>query len=510
MTILDKKTRRDVIPRWRPSRAAGSDYDSRSTAVRKNREPLEGAQATAASLIEQFDKTKNPFYATEALSAALVTQARADAIHAAEKLAKLDLSSRPALAAQIAQVLADEDAENVRSEQHGSRRDVTRARISTYKRIVGSYPQSALVWLDLALSYTALGQAAQAKRAVLVASSLEPDHRSVARSSSRFHVHNGEFDLAISVIERSRNLKVDPWLISAHIATARASGYSSKLVSAGRKMFKDVNMRPDQISELGAALATNEVENGNISLARKIVARSMLMPTENAVAQIAWLEAVGDVDFGASSSASKLPKAFEARTLEKVEQGDWRGSCVEAAGWLVDQPFSSRPAIHGSYVAATFLEDYELSLKFAEAGYIANPKDVVVMNNYAVGLAETGSIARARSIFDDAVAVAGADWRSILRATDGLISYREGNLERGRAAYREAKNYFRDRGELRNELLATIYQVREECRLDRPIDYLSPLRELIERLNVGDDDPDFSALQKLLLQMSDSPVSGRT
>jgi hypothetical protein len=275
-------------------------------------------------------------------------------------------------------------------------------------------------------------------------------------------------------------------------------------------MFKDVNMRPDQISELGAALATNEVENGNISLARKIVARSMLMPTENAVAQIAWLEAVGDVDFGASSSASKLPKAFEARTLEKVEQGDWRGSCVEAAGWLVDQPFSSRPAIHGSYVAATFLEDYELSLKFAEAGYIANPKDVVVMNNYAVGLAETGSIARARSIFDDAVAVAGADWRSILRATDGLISYREGNLERGRAAYREAKNYFRDRGELRNELLATIYQVREECRLDRPIDYLSPLRELIERLNVGDDDPDFSALQKLLLQMSDSPVSGRT
>lgn len=461
MTVIDKKVRRDVIPRWRLS-AAKLDLDA-LPAKRKKVELSLGPQQDPASLLREFHASRKPLFASEALSSALALGDRGIAVEAAKALSGFDLSARPALADQVKMILADGSSPD--RSPAPSLEVKAKSQIQRFKRIVRGYPRSPLAWLDLAFAYSAVGQLEQAKSAVLAAVSLEPNHRAVVRSASRFFVHKGEFDRALSVISRSELLQADPWLVSAHIATARAAGTSSRLIGSGRKMFKDTNFRSDQISELGAALATTELEHGNRLLAQKLVSRALVEPTENAVAQVGWLEATGGANFDVAGMAEKLPTAWEARTFELFERGEWRKSCEQAKQWLCDQPFSSRPAVHGSYVAATFLEDYELSLAFAEAGYRANPTDIVVANNYAVALAETGRLAEARRVFADAMRSPDPNWRWTLRATEGLLLYREGDVEGARAAYQGARRHFSEQSDKRSELLASVYQAREELRL---------------------------------------------
>lgn len=350
MTILDKKVRRDVIPRWRLSTSTrGLD----ALPAKDGRGDVSvGLHQDPDSLIREFRITGKPLFASEALSSALTLGDTQAAMNAAVLLNKVDLSSRPLLAAQVNQVLQQEVLENPASLSIEER---SRNQIRKYKRIVRGYPRSPLAWLDLAFAYAAIGQVDRAKDGVLAAIALEPNHRGVVRAASRFFVHKGEFDHALSVIDRSKLLPSDPWLVSAHIATARAGGVLSKQIGVGRKMFKSGDYRQDQISELGAALATNELEHGNSKLAQKIVSKALLQPTENAVAQIAWLETTASTEFDAADAARNLPNAWEARTFETFERQEWARSCEEAKYWLCDQPFSSRPAVHGSYVAATYL-----------------------------------------------------------------------------------------------------------------------------------------------------------
>lgn len=259
-------------------------------------------------------------------------------------------------------------------------------------------------------------------------------------------------------------------------------------------MIKEQSLRPDQISELGLALATNEMEHGNSKLAKRLIDRSLVDPTENAVAQVTWLETTTNSDFDVSGVADTLPDAWEARTFELFEKKEWMKSCEEAMRWLCDQPFSSRPAVHGSYVAATFLEDYELALRFSELGYRANSTDVIVANNYAVALAETGRVDEAAKVLSDALRGNSAAWRWTLRATEGLLLYRQGNIEAGRRAYGEARSWFSGKNDERTALLAAVYQAREEARIGNALEALELVRPLLDS-RAGSTAPDHDALK---------------
>ena len=109
----------------------------------------------------------------------------------------------------------------------------------------------------------------------------------------------------------------------------------------------------------------------------------------------------------------------------------------QARNWLSDQPFSRRPAIHGSFIATTFLDDFTRAEEIARAGLVANPRDFSLLNNLAVALAKSG---RER---DAASAIArirpsdlSIDNRIVWLATNGLIQFRLGLLDAGRALYR--------------------------------------------------------------------------
>lgn len=477
MSTISKMERRDVVPRWRLSRSVNPDLDALPANVSSDA-VTSGINRSAQEILVDFDVTQKPMIAAEALSVAVAEGSDEEARLAARKLVSFDLSGRPLLASLVNEILREE-SQGVATVTNLDSEESARDLIRKYKLLVRAYPHSSLSWLDLAFSYSGVGQNEQAKIAVDTAVGLDRDHRGVVRASSRFYLHSGDLEKALWVIGRARDFREDPWLMSAHLATSRAAGMRSPHVSLGRRMFKDDKWRDDQISELGTALATNELEHGNRKLAAKLVERSVRAPTENAVAQVGWLETISDADFDAKSLASRVPNAWEARTFEMYEVGDWRKSCEEAACWLLDQPFSSRPAAHGSFVAATFLEDYDLSLRFSEAGFRANPKDAVVINNYAVSLAEIGRVSEARTVFD-AHMRDSKHQRATSKATEGLILYREGRVEEARAAYNQAKREFVTSNDERSQLIASVFQAREELRRGNSTEASELIKPLLE------------------------------
>ena len=66
---------------------------------------------------------------------------------------------------------------------------------------------------------------------------------------------------------------------------------------------------------------------------------------------------------------------------------DWKGVVAASMDSLLDEPFSSRPAVLGSFAAATGLEDYGLAVNITGNGLIANPNELGLINNLAFSLA---------------------------------------------------------------------------------------------------------------------------
>ena len=133
------------------------------------------------------------------------------------------------------------------------------------------------------------------------------------------------------------------------------------------------------------------------------------------------------------------PCSYEANAWFACQDSKWDKALHEAQLWLVDQPFSSRPALLGSYIACSAVEKYDLAVAFAEQGLLSNPKDFILQNNLAFALASRGDIDEASRALRK-IDVGGLDdgQRVVFDATVGLVLFRSGNLEAGRSCYRAA------------------------------------------------------------------------
>lgn len=109
-------------------------------------------------------------------------------------------------------------------------------------------------------------------------------------------------------------------------------------------------------------------------------------------------------------------------------------------GWLVDEPFSVRPTELGTFVSLVPTEKFDVAARLAEHGLIANRKHPLLLNNLAVALASSGQAKEAVKIFQQIRTTdIGDPGLNIARvATGGLISFRLGEPDLGRALYLEA------------------------------------------------------------------------
>lgn len=325
------------------------------------------------------------------------------------------------------------------------------------------YPADPILWTNFACLYLSLGQNRQARRAIRAALSLAPQNRFVLRSASRILLHINEGDEGRAVLLRSANLKSDPWLLSAEISIAAALRAKSDQMTLAQKWVEGQRFSPFDISELAAELATIQAIDGNAWAGKKCLRRALEKPCENAIAQAAWLARIP----GMPGVSEQITTSYEANAWITRRTGHLRQSLLETRHWLNDQPFSGRPAKAGSFIASR-LNRHQDGVKFAEQGLRCNPDDAMLLNNLAFSSAKNGDVKKARDALNRTRAAGlTSHEQHVLIATNGLVAFREGETQEGRALYLQAIRWFREKGEI-SEAVALTYYAIEELRARTP------------------------------------------
>jgi tetratricopeptide (TPR) repeat protein len=305
----------------------------------------------------------------------------------------------------------------------------------------------------------------KARQMVSVALRLLPDNRFVVRSAARLFVHQNDLHRAHETLLATSRLRQDPWLLAAEIAVASAAKHTSRLIKHGLTMLDTGRHSPFHLSELASSIATLELEAGNTRRARKLLALSLVSPSENALAQAAWLNRNVSVVL-LDEAVLTQSVSWEANAWEAFRKGNWRIAMGEARNWLLDQPFSGRPAVLGSYIAAVCLESNEDSIEIAKLGLMANPNDKTLLNNLAFALARLDRTTEARQFLRriDPAGLSQVE-RIAWLATSGLLRYREGAPLEGETLYRDAISLADKTNNAERGALAQMYFALEQRRL---------------------------------------------
>jgi tetratricopeptide (TPR) repeat protein len=356
--------------------------------------------------------------------------------------------------------------------------------------------------VDLARHYVTLGQTEKAEQAILRALQTHPDNRFILRAAARFFAHTGDFDRARYYLHRSPRTKIDPWLIATDIAVADAAGKTSRVATIGRALLKQGNLHPSQLTEVASALATLELDSGKTRQARQLFEQSLSAPNDNAIAQAEWATSkLGALQIDVKLLAS--PLSYEARALDAFSNAEWKNVMHETKEWLDDEPFSSRPVLLGSFVAAVALDQHNESARIVRQGLRANPNHFGLRNNLVFALACAGHLDEAQAEFlDISMQDAAQHERIALIATSGLIEFRLGRAEAGRVAYEKALALARASKDQDRITSLFAFWAREEVlsKTDSAPKILSQATEAIRR---NKHRPGIDALEKMLSRYLD-------
>ena len=336
-------------------------------------------------------------------------------------------------------------------------------RISQLRKLVISFPRDAFAWHDLAYYYNMIGESEKADRAMLAALRVSDSHRVIARGASRFYLHKKDNERALSVLRRSQFFAKDPWLLSAHLAVAQVSGLESSHLSVAKRLLDEMGPQI-KTSELGMAVATHELFHGKLKKAKAIARDAGQNPTENALAQAVWLSPRMNTNIVTGKEIAQARQGYEARCWEAYYLGRWRESMDHVLEWLRFEPYSIVPSLHGSFVASTLLQDYQLATAIALFGLSANPGDWMLRNNLVVALVKGGRIEEAKAEFEklhdlEEVKRDIAVWS----ATQGLMKYRTGETEAARSLYESARLELVKRRDRSAQIVLALYQSVEEA-----------------------------------------------
>lgn len=376
----------------------------------------------------------------------------------------------------------------------GTSLDQIRIRIAYLKSVLIEYPNNPIAWIALARSYVALGQNDRAERAIQAALVLAPTYRYVLRSASRYFIHLRDPGRALAILDRSPVTIRDPWLLSAQLAIAQVAGESPRNVKVAERMAESRSFSSRQISELTSALGGLELLNGRQRFARRYFKQSLIDPTENALAQAIWTQKIlphMDIPLDPLQSA----QTYEANARRALAERRWPDSVNACRAWLEDEPFSSRPAVLGSFICAVALEDFITSELMCRKGLQANPRHDLLTNNLVVSLACLGRIEEAQATLSAlASGVPDGETNITLTATRGLVAFRAGRVNEGRLFYDIA--IARIQSNQRLKALAMLHYALEELRVDLKRGQV--IGSEAEKSAIGVDDPAIQILKDRL------------
>lgn len=348
--------------------------------------------------------------------------------------------------------------------------DFGRERVAPLRKSVRAHPINPIAWSDLALSYATLGQVEKARLAMKVALSLGRSNRFILRSAARCFMHMGEPDRAVTILNRSGLCPFDPWIASAEIAISESVGLKSKSIRNAKSLIKDDNLSHFSRSELAVGMGTMEMKNGSAGRAKMLMRQALRDPTENALAQVEWMA----TRLGANISnivqlGKRVPASFEAQARHSFIKKQFEDSLKASEMWGRYQSLSSRPIIFSSYVASVCLDDDKQVLRILDTSLPAQRNDPLIINNYAFSLARSGNVADAvQALRKVNFRVLSDRQKSVLTATQGLISFRRDNVEQGRKLYSMAVRGFELINDPRSAAIAVYFWAVEEKRIRSP------------------------------------------
>jgi tetratricopeptide (TPR) repeat protein len=456
--IIDAPRR--VVPRWRGlvQTIAQKELFLAPSGISIPATPVD---TTAAERI--WAKWKTEHAAGELVSAALLSHSSPFAREAAEHLLRKNSSASP-----VAKQVAQRVLQNILG-QTGARSDEEAAEntasVTLLRRALVVNPFDPYRWVELALRYTTLGLLRKAERALKTAYGLAREDRYVLRSLTRFELHLHRPDEALDVLTRSARLRSDPWLLASYFATATIAEKRIRFYKDAQRLNDSGSVSSFNKAELGAELATIELAAGNDKRARRLFRQALIEPTENVVAQAVWTSFKTKSQF-AQTYGPAPTRNFEADALTALYASNWKLAFEQAKNWLQDEPFSERAALLASFLGSVALESFDEAQKIAEAGFTANPDNRVLLNNVAFCQASTGNIEAAKRTLARAKSIKARDDSSIIPvlATEGLIAFREGLIDEGRACYTEAIEHAEKCHADAQAAMAQMFLAKEEVR----------------------------------------------
>ena len=440
MTGFSPVRNRKVVPRWRPFQKTLFLGELDSTSYLSK--PREYKNHYLSKKISNWRNDRTAVHAADALGTAIVLGRELEVTDVANYLVK-DCGDNWRFGLELANRVLNPTINSQQSSLYPTEIQIEEQckLVKIYRNLLRLESKDPITWVDLSLVYASLGFSEKAEKCMNVALHLARENRFVIRSASRLWIHQDDPEKAHHLIVQSHRTKHDPWLLAAEIATGETANVTPTFTSISRRILKHRVFDAKHLSELASAMATLELEAGNIRRARKYFAQSLEQPTENSIAQAVWAsqEKIA-IQFETESLTNS--KSFEASCQYFVTHGDWKNAINQCLNWQFDQPFSSMPGILGSYLAAVVLEDYSTCEKFAEFSLRANPRNSTLLNNLACAQINLGELEKAENTLSKINILRASnetsETRVVVKITRGLLRTRKGNIDEGRKLYEEA------------------------------------------------------------------------
>jgi len=365
---------------------------------------------------------------------------------------------------------------------------VYRANIHKIRLRLNQTPEDAILWIDLAYYYLLSGNIKKAEKCINISLNINSENYHIIRSAARFYVFLEEPEKALYLLRKAASLKTNPLVLASEISISEAFDLRSKNIKNASAMIESAKFSDTILSELLGTLATLEFNTGASKKGKKLLEKSLIAPNENTIAQIQFLSKKFDGSF--DPTKFHVPCRYEADAWNLYQQQNYYLALDQAEKWFYFQPFSSRSAILYSYLQISIFEDEKKALSLIDSALCLSPDDFALLNNKAVALARSGDTDGAKHIsllFESRTDIEEED-KSIIKATCGLIAFREGEPERGRLLYKEAINEFKSTNQVIRECRAYYYLAQEEKRINCSDNerYFSLAREIAIKNNIKD------------------------
>ena len=482
---------RKVIPRWRTF--AKTLKSKELSSVTETNAPTQIVSNVLGPKIKEWLENRSVGHAADVVGTALTLGRAGQVSDVAQFLLSRDIGVSPWVNELAERVVGKAKEKQILPREDADDQQTLHERVRLLRWLLREESRDPITWVELSRVYAILGKGVRAGRSMTVALQLAKNNRFVLRAASRFWIYRGDPERAHDILVRADRTRYDPWLLAAEIAIGSIDERKPKFVKLARSMLAERRFLPIHTSELASALATLELNSGRVGKSKRLFKMSLHQPTENSIAQVAWASRRYDV-ITLKEEYLARPDTFEARSWAFYTKGRWKDVVEQCHLWRRYQPFSARPGMLGSYVAAVALEDYATAERFCREGLIANPTDFSLLNNLAFSLINRGELAKAKQ-FISRIPRGQLSRRNkvVLQATKGLWEFRAGNVKAGRDLYLDALVIARRIGDSRLQSLASVFYVIEEC--SRNTGNIRAISDAIVRRAKQERDPIFRVLE---------------